>query len=200
MLNRIIWIAVSFSIISLIMCWSTEATGFIPRLSLQQSTPKANPYAIALHASDEVEKASRTAGKAIPKVTDKDTACLQKNIYFEARNQNLLGQLMVAMVTIERKNAPEFPKTVCDVVFQRKQFSWANKDKARQPKLNNAAEAEAWKRAGMLADLSLRYLDVDSPMTNVKYYHANYVNPKWAKKMEIVAKVDDHIFYRDKGH
>ena len=28
------------------------------------------------------------------------------------------------------------------------------------------------------------------------HYHANYVKPKWAKNMTVVAKIDNHIFYK----
>jgi spore germination cell wall hydrolase CwlJ-like protein len=29
------------------------------------------------------------------------------------------------------------------------------------------------------------------------HYHANYANPKWAKKDNVVAVAGAHIFYRD---
>ena len=44
--------------------------------------------------------------------------CLAKNVYFEARNQPLAGQLAVISVTVNRVNDSRFPNTICGVVYQ----------------------------------------------------------------------------------
>ena len=44
--------------------------------------------------------------------------CLAKNIYFEARNQSVAGQIAVAQVVINRVNDDRFPNTICKVVQQ----------------------------------------------------------------------------------
>ena len=54
--------------------------------------------------------------------------CLEKNIYFESRDQPWIGQIDVAQVTLNRVKDGRFPNTICKVVKQRKnrtcQFSW----------------------------------------------------------------------------
>ncbi len=50
--------------------------------------------------------------------------CLSKNIYHEARGENVDGQLAVALITLARTLEFGYPKTVCGVVYQPKQFSW----------------------------------------------------------------------------
>ena len=47
-----------------------------------------------------------------------ESFCLAKNVYFEARNQPLAGQLAVVSVTINRVNDKRFPNTICGVVYE----------------------------------------------------------------------------------
>ena len=49
--------------------------------------------------------------------------CLALNIFFEARNQSLEGQLAVADVVFNRVRDPRYPDNVCDVVYQAKRTS-----------------------------------------------------------------------------
>ena len=82
----------------------------------------------------------------------KEIDCLAKNIYFEARNENIDGKLAVGLVTINRVLDPEFPETICDVVWQKRrhpntkkwvaQFSWTWDGKNDKP-LNRAKWYEA---------------------------------------------------------
>ncbi len=55
--------------------------------------------------------------------------CMLKNIYHEARGEGVEGMKAVALVTLNR--AKQQNKTVCEVVYQRKQFSWTNTAKGR---------------------------------------------------------------------
>ena len=71
------------------------------------------------------------------------TAC-KKNIYFEAGNQSLSGKEAVALVTLNRMRASNYPDTVCGVVYQRKQFSWTFLKKNHNPPLDNILERRQW--------------------------------------------------------
>ena len=66
--------------------------------------------------------------------------CLALNVYYEARGESLAGQYAVAEVTMNRKSALGFPKTLCDVVYQKGAFSWT------EEKLDQPGGAE-WQRA-----------------------------------------------------
>src|SRR5210317_144981 len=66
-------------------------------------------------------------------VAKDDMYCLQQNIYFEARNQSINGQIAVAWVTLHRVDDPRYPNTICEVVWQRKQFSWTHDGKSGKP-------------------------------------------------------------------
>ena len=51
---------------------------------------------------------------------EQEVRCLAENIYFEARNQSIPGQIAVALVVLNRVEHPNFPNTVCGVVKQTK--------------------------------------------------------------------------------
>lgn len=134
-------------------------------------------------------------------VPKREIECLAQNIYFEAKNEPYEGQLAVAQVTLNRVEHPEYPKTVCGVVWQQNrdrrtgrrvaQFSWTLDRRSDVPK-NKTDYEEAY----ALAEEVLLY-GVESAMigTQVIFYHANYVNPRW-RNVQKVAKIGNHIFYQ----
>jgi len=94
-----------------------------------------------------------------------DALCLQKNAYFEARNQSDAGMVAVTHVVLNRVASDRFPDTVCEVVEQghmskwwkdnhdrdvpvrhKCQFSWFCDGLSDEPK-----EKEAWKHAQRVA-------------------------------------------------
>ena len=46
--------------------------------------------------------------------------CLALNIYYEARNQPVVGQIAVSQVVLHRVKDKRYPNTVCKVVRQAK--------------------------------------------------------------------------------
>ena len=120
--------------------------------------------------------------------------CLALNIYFEARSEEPMGQLAVAEVTLNRVASSRYPNNVCDVVWQRKQFSWTHDGKSDKPK-----DAKAWDMAVRAAKLAMKHRDVVIVGDEVTHYHAEYVTPYWTTANERVAKVGTHIFYKAKG-
>jgi len=120
--------------------------------------------------------------------------CLALNIYFEARSEEPMGQLAVAEVTLNRVTSSRYPDTVCEVVWQRKQFSWTHDGKSDVPK-----DARAWDMAVRAAKLAMKHRDVVIVGNEVTHYHADYVKPYWTTAYERVAKVGTHIFYKAKG-
>lgn len=124
----------------------------------------------------------------------KELTCLQKNIYFEARNQGRPGMRAVAAVTINRTEDPRFPDTICGVVYQRKQFSWANRGD-RQPYLRNVHEAKAWETAGEIARKAM-IGTLSHDVGNAQYFHViSLGKPRSWPPMNITATVKDHVFY-----
>lgn len=121
--------------------------------------------------------------------------CLSMNVYFEARNQDIAGQVAVAQITMNRVASPLYPDDVCSVVEQYKQFSWKYDGKSDVP-----TEKRAWERAQMVAQGVLAgsgHVELMDP--RITHYHAAYVKPYWAPTMTLVAHIGDHIFYTPHG-
>ena len=129
-----------------------------------------------------------------------DQSCLADNIYFEAAHEPLDGKLAVAQVTLNR--ARDAGVSVCDAVYfkainprtgkKEAAFSWTLgarwRPKGIDPLLHAwcaevAHEALVGTRALPLPD-------------DVRFYHANYIHPRWANQHEMVTRIGRHIFYR----
>lgn len=123
--------------------------------------------------------------------------CLAMNIYAEARGETILGQYGVALVTMNRAHSKD---RVCEEVFKRRQFSWANSgvyktkngwviSKRQEPK-----DAQAWWVANRVAVMTLsgKMFDITKGAT---HYHATYVSPDWSKVFRPTKRLGRHIFY-----
>ena len=130
--------------------------------------------------------------------------CLASNIYWESRNQSILGQMAVGQVAMNRVDSEKYPNTICGVITQTKyypsgginlhdcQFSWFCDGKSDIP-----FEREM-KVYGDAYDLAIRMID-DRPFDVTQgstHYHNTKVNPYWIYAYEKVTQIEDHIFYR----
>ena len=124
--------------------------------------------------------------------------CLATGVYFEARGESETGQKAVAEVIIARTRVPGRPRSICGVVYegsQRKtgcQFSFTCdgiSDKVR--------DFGSWRQAQRIAANVMRTGGKVNPVAGgATFYHADYVNPRWASRMVKVAEIGTHIFYR----
>lgn len=126
-----------------------------------------------------------------PEVDPEQQKCMAMNIYHESRGEVIEGQIAVAHVTANRVNHENWPNNVCDVVYQKKQFSWTFLIKDQAPK-----NQKLWNQAMVIARDVIIGNTVD-PTDGAVFYHANYVNPTWAeqKSMSVSKVIGVHIFY-----
>ena len=120
-----------------------------------------------------------------------DMKCLAQAVYFEARGEPLSGQLAVARVVINRTASGLYPSDYCSVVTQRAQFSFVKG--GRIPQADESSRA--WLRAKAIAQIAhpdLWECEADDAL----YFHATYVNPRWARRKTQLARIDTHVFYR----
>ena len=119
-----------------------------------------------------------------------ELGCLAMNIYHEARGETEKGKLAVAAVTINRVNNKHYPDNVCDVVWQRKQFSWTD----LKTKYQIINDQEAWVNAIEIAQLFLDGGDW-SGVGRATHYHTLTVSPNWKDDDNLIAQVGNHLFY-----
>lgn len=130
---------------------------------------------------------------------EKELNCLAKNIYFEAGGETFDGKIAVAMVTLNRVESGKFPNTICGVVHQKTvvnqsklvcQFSWVCQGNTIRSKIS-----DRWKNAMSVARLVLLDGYRIPHLESALYFHAIQVQPNWRKYK--VAKIGNHVFYRD---
>ncbi len=134
---------------------------------------------------------------AMPPVSGgKQLQCLSQALYFEARGEDIWGQMAVAEVILNRVDADRFPNSICAVVkegsgrLNRCQFSYYCD--GRLETINNPTAYERMQKlAAMMIEGRARVLT-----GGATFYHADSVNPSWAAVLEQTAKIGDHIFYR----
>jgi spore germination cell wall hydrolase CwlJ-like protein len=120
---------------------------------------------------------------------DKEFDCLVRNVYYESKSEPRNGKLAVALVTLNRVDDPRYPDTICDVVYQKNQFSWTKNKKLLSYKINHkqwqeakAAAIEAYMNRGVLGQFM------------ATHFHNDTVKPKW--RLIKVARIGNHTFYK----
>lgn len=166
-------------------------TPAIQRLAIAPSPSK-------IEKSFKLKRGEKQAVVAQRRIRLAEENCLARAIYFEARSESQLGQLAVAKVILNRTKSPDYPKTICGVVYQGSnrrnscQFSFACDglpDDVKQP--------AAWTNAKMVAKKAMDGTKSMQAMSTATNYHADYVKPKWASSMKRLVKIGRHIFYSD---
>jgi spore germination cell wall hydrolase CwlJ-like protein len=117
---------------------------------------------------------------------------LALNIYHEARGEGLDGMQMVGEVTLNRVYHDSYPNNVCDVVYQRSQFSWTRTKKDYTP-----YEKDLWELSLEIAEGLLN--------GEIDYFDngaTHFINPKkvskmprWTREYDAVGQIGNHKFY-----
>jgi spore germination cell wall hydrolase CwlJ-like protein len=153
-------------------------------------------FAFLVHAV--IEHQDERRGR-VQEAHRKNLECLARNVYFEARGEPLAGQYAVAEVTLNRQASRLYPRTICEVVYQKNwdplrkryvgAFSWTEFDSLPEP------SGEEWQRAWRVAEAA--YYGKTSPtLQGALHFHAVYIKPDWAKRKRRVARIGKHVFYR----
>jgi spore germination cell wall hydrolase CwlJ-like protein len=157
-------------------------------------------------ASDQLAYARASApitteyatGEAM-RVAERQLWCLSTAIYFEARGESYRGQVAVAQVVLNRVKDHRYPDTICSVVFQNQhrrnacQFSFACDG---IPDVVN--DRKSWAQAEEIAKKVTQGQLYLTEVADATHYHATYVRPAWAPRMNKVTQIGLHVFYKFK--
>ena len=128
---------------------------------------------------------------------EREQRCLAEAIYFEARSEPEAGQAAVAQVVLNRVKSGLYPSSICGVVYQNRhrhlrcQFTFACEGKALR-----ITEPDSWKTAVRIAEAVLDGSTFLADVGGSTHYHANYVRPRWAKRLKKMDTIGAHIFYK----
>lgn len=129
--------------------------------------------------------------------------CLTKAIYFEAGNQSELGKQAVAKVILNRVNHNSFSNTICGVISQSTtmedkkicQFSFH----CMNLEIINNNLWEICKNVAKKALTNNLHHDIITQLDSALYFHSDYVQPLWFKKLRKIIQIENHIFYGEKN-
>jgi spore germination cell wall hydrolase CwlJ-like protein len=162
---------------------------------LQPAINQPEPETIAYRPSSQ-GLAFKSKGESQAEFEERERRCLSTAIYFEARGETTRGQIAVGQVIMNRVRSPQFPETICGVVYQGQmapgcQFSFACDGKTDLPR-NDAQWAKAQELSKQITSGQVWLPEVGYST----YYHANYVRPGWVNAMNKIDKIGRHIFYK----
>lgn len=157
---------------------------------------EAKPQIIKVPVTQVIEKEVVKVQKVPVKLNahdERQIQCLAENAYFEAGNQTTKGKIAVTNVVMNRVSDKRFPKTPCAVVNQKArgvcQFSWVCEGKKR------IRDWATFREARRVAE-QVYLRNIGDVTGGAKFYHADYVMPRWAYVFDRTKKIGAHIFYR----
>ena len=132
-----------------------------------------------------------------------DVTCLADTVYFEARSENILGQLAVAQVVMNRVFSSNGLDTICDVVHKGKMSKSGRmvKNKCQfsfycDGKPERIHDIEGYNQSSLVATLAMSGVYIDG-LQEATSFHAVGKKPKWVKSKEFLRRVGNHMFYKD---
>lgn len=157
---------------------------------------EAKPQIIKVPVTQVIEKEVVRVQRVPVKLDahdERQIQCLAENAYFEAGNQTTKGKIAVTNVVMNRVSDKRFPKTPCAVVNQKArgvcQFSWVCEGKKR------IRDWATFREARRVAE-QVYLRNIGDVTGGAKFYHADYVKPRWAYVFDRTKKIGAHIFYR----
>lgn len=128
--------------------------------------------------------------------------CLALNVYYEAPKESYEGQMAVAQVVVRRAkqtHGEQWENWVCPTVYAKRQFTWTTRFNSKVPDPENK---ELWDKSRSIARQALLWgyvKHLPDHSGGADHYHADYVNPRWARapEMQRTVRIGRHIFLRD---
>jgi len=119
--------------------------------------------------------------------------CLATAIFFEARNEPIDAQYFVAEVVINRVQDERYPDTVCEVVFEDKQFSFTHDGKSDDmAEYDTYFDREAQHMSKLIAG---DVINANSTSITSTHYHTASIDPFWNDVYTLDGQYGYHIFY-----
>ena len=141
-----------------------------------------------------LSQATQSLGLESLNLDKQEIHCGSQNVYFESQGEPDLGMVAVSQVVINRVKDKRWPNTVCEVVWQNKQFSWTHDGKSDRIPTNSQYRQRLWIKA-----VYMFMIAYGEDFTNgATHYHSVTVNPWWANSMEVTAIIGNHIFLKEK--
>ncbi len=178
--------------------------------------PPSDGELVALPTTDALDTGAAEAGRELGEIIDTGPSanpffsgsglnhqraqqCLAQAVWYEAASESEAGQRAVAQVVLNRVAHPNWPGSVCGVVYQGSQRSTGCQFSFTcDGSLSRRASGASWARAQRIAGDALSG-EVYQPVGHATHYHTLWVNPYWAPSLDHVGTIGAHRFYRNRG-
>ncbi|GJD62617.1 cell wall hydrolase [Methylobacterium frigidaeris] len=152
---------------------------------------------IAPEALPSEDARRRYADLITPENAEKEQRCLAEAVYFESRGEPEQGQAAVAQVVLNRAKSGLYPANICGVVYQNRhrymgcQFSFACEGKSLR-----ITDDASWQTATRVAQAVIEGRTYLADVGGATHYHADYVKPRWSRRLRKMDVIGRHIFYQ----
>lgn len=123
-------------------------------------------------------------------ITEREKACLIRNVFYESGSEPYLGKIAVAQVTWNRVKYGQWGRDICRVVYAPGQFSWT----VEPHKRNSRIGGKGWEDTMQAVEDFINGTRV-AKLENSMFFHASYVKPNWHKWADRIKQIGNHIFY-----
>ncbi len=150
--------------------------------------------------------------KSIGSMVPVDRLCLALALYHEARGEPLEGQKAVGLTILNRVASKAYPPTICGVVFQnferfnKCQFSFTCDRRDNTPgnpvkfaqmiRISDQIIASVGPQSGADGKGPAAGALIPAQYLFATHYHRHDVHPSWSKKLEFIARIGDHNFFK----
>ncbi|OAS26164.1 cell wall hydrolase [Methylobacterium platani] len=168
-----------------------------PRLDRDVRAAITTAARIAPEALPSEDARRRYADLITPENAEKEQRCLAEAVYFEARGEPEQGQAAVAQVVLNRAKSGLYPSNICGVVYQNRhrymgcQFSFACEGKSLR-----ITDDASWQTATRVAHAVVEGRTYLADVGGATHYHADYVKPRWSRRLRKMDVIGRHIFYQ----
>ena len=127
--------------------------------------------------------------------TEQEVDCITEAVYFEARGESVRGHKAVIEIILNRvDNQLDYPNKVCDVIYQKNQFSYRLYDlKVNNKQLYNDIKEEVKTHLFYVKILNLEQVRVIKKCSD--HYDGKHSKAHWIKNMKEPQPIGNHIFY-----
>lgn len=147
------------------------------------------------HGARTVPRRPRGAGPG-GRILEDGVLCAALAAYYEARGEPYEGQIAVAQVAVRR--AGFRVERICAEVYRPAQFSFT----AERPRGSALPHRDdpTWRRAQRAARAAILWGFAPTVLPDYSggatHYTTTTIRPAWARRMAVVAVIDNHRFYR----
>jgi N-acetylmuramoyl-L-alanine amidase len=153
----------------------------VSRIALQYGVPESD-----LLRNNGLDNKQLTSGEKIiipESISDKDKDLLARLVTAEAKGEPYEGKVAVAAVVLNRIGNTQFPNSIQQVIYQKRQFEPVDNGMINKPAVDDAKKAvnEAIAKKGKLTDA-------------LYFYNPKETNSKWLRTRKITEVIGNHRF------